>query len=250
MTVDSDNDLEALKKIGRIVALTLQEVLRHVQPGITTKELDEIGAAMLAQHGARSAPIVMYNFPGATCISLNTQAAHGIPGPRKIEPGDLVNVDVSAELNGYYGDTAATVVVPPVPEIKQRLTECAQKALWAGIDAARAGRPVNAIGRASEAVAKEYGFSIIRTLPGHGIGRSLHEEPSVPGYFNPRATTRLQRGMVITVEPFLATGARTIVEAPDGWTLYTPDGSLAAQYEHTIVVTRGKPIILTQLETQ
>lgn len=250
MTVDSDKDLEGLKKIGRIVGLALQEMIKHVEPGVTTKELDDIGAAFMARRGARPAPIVMYNFPGATCISLNNEAAHGIPGSRKIQPGDLVNVDVSAELNGYYGDTGYTVIVPPISDLKRKLTECAQQAMWNGIAEARAGRPLNAIGRAMEKTAQGCGFTTIRTLPGHGIGRSLHEEPSVPGFFNPRLTQRLTRGLVITVEPFVTTGARSIVEGKDGWTLYTTDGSLSAQYEHTIVVTRGKPIILTQVEPQ
>lgn len=248
MTVDDDRQLEALKKIGRIVGLTIQEMIKHVQPGITTRELDGIAAAFLAQHGARSAPIVMYNYPGATCISLNNEAAHGIPGDRVVQPGDLVNVDVSAEMGGYYADSGFTVAVPPVSDLKKKLTGAAQKAMWAGIAEARAGRPLNAIGRAMEMTAKEAGFTTIRTLPGHGIGRSLHEEPSVPGFFNPRLTQRLPRGLVITIEPFVTTGARNIVEAEDGWTLLTNDGGLAAQYEHTIVVTRGKPIILTQVE--
>jgi methionyl aminopeptidase len=250
MTVDTERDLEGLKKIGQIVGMTLQEMIKHVEPGITTKELDDIGAAFMEKHGARSAPIVMYQFPGATCISLNNEAAHGIPGDRKIQPGDLVNVDVSAELDGYYGDTGYTLIAPPVSDLKRKLAECAHKAMWNGIAEARAGRPLNAIGRAMENTAKGCGFTTIRTLPGHGIGHSLHEEPSVPGFFNPKLTQRLPRGLVITIEPFVTTGARNIVEAKDGWTLLTTDGSLSAQYEHTIVVTRGKPIILTQVDPQ
>ncbi len=247
MTIESEFDLEGLKKAGRVVALTLQEMLKHVEPGITTAELDAIGAEMLARYGARSAPQVMYDFPGATCICLNTEAAHGIPGDRPIQPGDLVNVDVSAELDGFYGDTAATVLVPPIPAIKQRLVDAARHARGRAIAAARAGRPLNVIGRTVEESARRDGFEVIHDLPGHGVGHLLHEEPTVLNFATRDPGPRLTPGLVITVEPFLTTGARHVAEGPDGWTLSTVDGSLSAQFEHTIVVTRGKPIILTAM---
>ncbi len=245
MIVRTEQELAALQRIGRICALALAEMKAAVRPGLTTAALDAVGAAVLARYGARSAPQLIYRFPGATCISLNSEAAHGIPGPRVIQPGDLVNIDVSAELDGYFADCAWTVAVPPVPPIKQRLADCARAALWEGIAHARAGRRVNAIGRATEGVARRCGFSIIRSLPGHGVGRSLHEEPTVPAFFTPQASARLREGMVLTVEPFLTTGAESIVEGPDGWTLSTPDGSLSAQYEHTILITRGQPQVIT-----
>lgn len=247
MTIESEQDLAGLQEIGRIVALTLREMRAYVRPGVTTAELDDVGAAMLARHGARSAPQVMYDFPGATCISLNNVAAHGIPGDRVIQEGDLVNIDVSAVLDGYYGDTAATIPVPPVSDEAERLCRCAQNALARGLAAARAGAQLNAIGLAVERTAAECGFEVIRNLPGHGIGRTLHEPPSVLNFYHPRVSMRLRDGMVFTVEPFLSPSATSVDKADDGWALTTSDGSLAAQYEHTIVVRRGAPLILTQL---
>ncbi|HOA23615.1 MAG: type I methionyl aminopeptidase [Aggregatilineales bacterium] len=247
MTIESEQDLAGLKEIGRIVALTLREMCAYVRPGITTAELDEVGAAALARYGARSAPQVMYNFPGATCISLNNVAAHGIPNDRVIKEGDLVNIDVSAVLDGYYGDTAATVPVPPVSDEAERLARCAQNALAQALAVVRAGAQLNAIGLAVERTAAACGFEVIRNLPGHGIGRTLHEPPSVLNFYHPRASMRLTEGMVFTIEPFLSISASSVDKGDDGWALTTSDGSLAAQYEHTVVVTRGEPLILTQL---
>jgi len=247
MTIESEQDLAGLREIGHIVALALHEMRQRVRPGITTAELDSIGAEVLAQHGANSAPMAVYDFPGATCISLNHVAAHGIPGDRVIREGDLVNVDVSAELNGYFADTAATIPVPPISADADRLCRCAQDALARAIAVARVGVPLNEIGRAVEETASEYGLEVIRNLPGHGIGRTLHEKPQVLNFYHPRANQRLSEGMVFTIEPFLSLGASSVDKGGDGWALITADGSLAAQYEHTIVVTRGEPLVLTQL---
>lgn len=247
MTIESEQDLAGLREIGRVVALTLDEMRQHVKPGITTGELDDIGAQMLDRYGAKSAPQVTYDFPGATCISLNNVAAHGIPGDTVIKAGDLVNVDVSAEMGGYFGDTAATIPVPPVTPQADKLCRCTQEARAQAVAAARAGVRINAIGRAVEQVAARYSMKIIRNLPGHGIGHSLHEKPSVLNFYHPRDNMRLVEGMVFTVEPFLSLSATSVDYGDDGWALMTADGSLAAQYEHTIVVTDGEPIILTQL---
>ena len=247
MTVENEKDLSGLKKIGHIIALTLREMGDAVRVGMTTAELDEIGGRCLNKHGARSAPFLTYGFPGATCISLNNEAAHGVPGNRMIRPGDLVNIDVSAELGGYYADASTTVLVPPIDPLKQKLCGCTRTARQKAIASARAGRPLNVIGKTIEAQARRCGFHVIRDLPGHGVGRSLHEEPTVLGYYLPSATRRLTEGLVITIEPFLSTGANHIVEGRNGWTLETPDGSLSAQYEHTIVVTRGSPLVVTAL---
>ncbi len=246
MTVNSEEDLVKLKRIGRIVALALQEMSQHLAPGVTTRELDDIGRAFLEQNGARSAPELAYHFPGATCISVNEEAAHGIPGERIIQAGDLVNLDVSAELDGYFADTGASFGVPPVSPERQRLCECTRAALRTAINAARAGRPLNVIGQAVESQAQRHGLRVIGALGGHGVGRHLHEEPrSVPNYFDPRDPRRLKEGMVIAIEPFLTTGNGLILESRDGWTLRTADGRPLAQYEHTIVVTRDRPIVLT-----
>lgn len=246
MSIDSDKDIVALMRIGRVVGLTLKHMQDAVRPGMTTAELDAIGAAFLQQHGARSAPIITYNYPAHTCISINDEAAHGIPGDRVIEAGDLVNIDVSAELDGYFADTGASMQVPPFSPEKQRLCEATKAALNAAIHAVKAGQPINVIGKAVEPVAQRYGYSIITELGGHGVGRKLHEPPhSVPHHFDRRARTRLTEGMVMTLEPFLTTGGSRIKTDPDGWTLRTVDGSLAAQYEHTVIITKDKPILVT-----
>ncbi len=245
MSITSDKDLLGLMRIGRIVGLALKHMQEALEPGMTTAELDQIGAAFLKRHGARSAPILAYKFPGYTCISINDEAAHGIPGPRVIQPGDLVNVDVSAELDGYWADSGGTVPVPPVTPRKQKLCDATHMALDVAIDAARAGQPFIAVGRAVEPVARKHGFHVIRELGGHGVGRHIHEKPSVPNYYNRRAKGKFEEGMVLTLEPFLTTGAIHVYTAADGWTLKTTDGSLSAQYEHTVVITRGRPILVT-----
>lgn len=247
MTVENEKDLDGLKKIGKIIALTLQEMQSQVKAGMTTAELDDIGGRFLAKQGARSAPYLTYGFPGATCISLNNEAAHGIPGERVIRRGDLVNIDVSAELDGYFADASTTVLVPPVDPIKQKLCDCTRAARRKAIASARAGRPLNIIGKTIEATARGCGYQVIRDLPGHGVGRRLHESPTVPGFYIPSAGQRLKEGLVITIEPFLSIGANHVVESGNGWTLETADGSLAAQYEHTIVITRGHPLVITAL---
>ncbi len=245
MSIESEKDLLGLMKIGKIVGTTLQLMLEQVRPGITTAELDAIGAEYLKSHGARSAPIITYKFPGVTCISINDEAAHGIPGSRVIQAGDLVNVDVSAELDGYYADTGSSMAVPPTTALQQQLLDCAQTALERGLAAATAGKPISDIGKAMEGHVKRCGFKIIRDLPGHGVGRKLHEPPSVPGYYNKKAKTIMKEGMVFTIEPFVSVKASHIFTAPDNWTLKTMDGSLSAQFEHTVVITNGSPILVT-----
>ncbi|MDQ5826064.1 MAG: type I methionyl aminopeptidase [Chloroflexota bacterium] len=246
MSIESEEDVVGLRKCGRIVGLTLREMSRHVRPGITTGELDRIGEEFLLKHGARSAPKLTYNFPGATCISINDEAAHGIPGNRVIQPGDLVNIDVSAELDGYITDTGATFAVPPISPTKQKLMDCTKAALNNAIAAARSDQSISVIGQAVEAQARRCGFTIIKNLAGHGVGRSLHEQPSmVLNYYNGLEKRKLSEGLVLTIEPFLSTGADFVMEAKDGWTLKTPDGSLLAQYEHTIIITKGRPVVVT-----
>lgn len=248
MTVNNEKDLMALLEIGRICGLTLKLMLDHVKPGITTLELDQIGEEYLNQQGAKSAPRVTYNYPGGTCISINNVAAHGIPGDYKIQPGDLVNIDVSAEKNGYFADCAASMGVEPLTDQARKLLETTKAAHEAGLRAARAGAPINAIGRAMEDVARKGGFSVIKELPGHGVGKGLHEPPSIPGYFDKRFGQKLREGQVITIEPFLSTGIGRIKEESDGWTLRTVDNKLAAQFEHTVIVTRDQPLLITKVD--
>lgn len=246
MTIQTQDDVVALKRIGKIVSHVLQEMLDAAEPGMTTRELDTIGAQLLERHGARSAPQLTYNFPGATCISVNEEAAHGIPGDRVIKAGDVLNVDVSAELGGYFADTGGTRVVPPSNPQKTRLCHAARTALVNAMKSARSGRPLNGIGAAIESTAKTYGFKIIENLGSHGVGRALHEEPEhIAGYFDRSDRRLLREGMVITIEPFLSTKSRLVTEAADGWTLVGAVGNLSAQYEHTMIITKGGPIVVT-----
>lgn len=247
MTIENEDDVQALKRIGKIVSYVLQQMLDAAEPGMTTRELDSLGERLLDQHGARSAPKLSYDFPGHTCISINEEAAHGIPGDRVIQAGDVLNVDVSAELNGYFADTGGTRVVPPTNAQKTRLCHATREALAQAMKQARAGQPINGIGAAIQRTAKTYGFKIIENLGSHGVGRSLHEAPEhIPGYFDPSDKRLLKEGMVITIEPFLSTKSRVVTETSDGWTLVGVPGSLSAQYEHTMIITKGAPIVVTQ----
>ena len=221
---------------------------KSLKPGISTIELDRIGEKNLARYGARSAPILMYDFPGHTCISINDEAAHGIPSGRKVAPGDVVNIDVSAELNGYFGDTGATFTVPPLDPRIEYLCQITRKSLNAAMSVARAGAKINQIGQAIERTAINAGFTTIRDLGSHGIGLSLHEEPHfIQNFYDKSDTRTLSEGQVITIEPFLSNGASSAVTADNGWALLIGEGNRSAQYEHTMVITKGKPQVLTAL---
>ncbi len=247
MTIETEDDVTALKRIGRIVSSVLQEMLDAAEPGMTTRELDALGERLLTRHGARSAPRLTYDFPGATCISVNEEAAHGIPGDRVIQAGDVLNVDVSAELDGYFADTGGTKVVPPTNPLKTRLCHATRTALEQAMKQARAGQPINGIGAAIERTAKSYRFKVIENLASHGVGRALHEAPeNISGYHDPADRRLLTEGMVITIEPFLSTRSRVVTETGDGWTLSGVPGNLSAQYEHTMIITRGEPIVVTR----
>jgi len=211
---------------------------------VTTAELDAVGREVLDAHGARPAPPTV-GFPAATCVSVNDEAAHGIPSGRALRDGDLVNVDVSAELDGYWADTGASRAVGTASLRARQLLDAARLANRDGVAAATAGRPLRHIGRAVERRARRHGFSVLRNLCGHGTGRGLWEPPSVPGVEDRRDTTTLWEGLVLAIEPFLTTGAQWAHEADDGWTLRTP-GHLSAQFEHTVVVTNGAAIVLTR----
>lgn len=247
MTIQNVAQLEALQRIGAIVAQVLRTMLVQLEPGITTAELDAVGRRLLEAQGARPAPELSYQFPGATCISVNEEAAHGVPGARRIGAGDVVNIDVSAELNGYFADTGGTRVVPPSSRLKDRLCGAARSALRAAVQQARADASLNRIGAAIETVALASGLCTIRNLGSHGIGRALHEYPGViAGHYQADDQRRLAAGMVITVEPFLSLRSTQVHTAADGWTLVGAPDNLTAQYEHTIVITRGAPIVLTR----
>ena len=249
MIVKNEEELEGLRVIGRIVA-EIRETLRDATvPGITTKELDDMAGRLFSEKGAVSAPIDQYEFPGYTCISVNHQVAHGIPGSYVIKDSDLVNIDVSGSLGGYFADTGISFVAGTPDVAKQKLCDVAKSSLDRALSKVKAGSSLNQIGKAVEREAKDNGLFVIKNLTGHGIGTALHEEPQhVLNYYDPWDKILLADGMVLAVEPFISQKAEHVIELDDGWTFVTPDESLVAQIEHTIVVTKGKPIILTQLD--
>ncbi|WP_090643622.1 type I methionyl aminopeptidase [Paenibacillus sp. UNC496MF] len=246
MTIGSQNDVDGLKEIGKIVAMTIREMKRRVRPGMTTRELDAIGGQILDQHGAVSAPRSTYQFPGHTCISVNHEIAHGIPGDRKIQPGDLINIDVSAELGGYFADAGHSFPLAPYDPALTRLCQYAHDTMMKVIASLRHGVKLNEIGRMIQSEAQKGGYNVIKNLCSHGIGRSLHEAPQeILPYYNKHDKRVLKEGMVITIEPFLSTGAGYAVERQDGWTMGVPDNSFVAQHEHTIILTKHQPVIVT-----
>lgn len=247
MTVSSASDLSGLTRVGALVALALQEMERAARPGLSTAQLDDVGAAFLRRHGARSAPQLSYDFPGFTCISVNEQIVHGVPGPRALAAGDVVKIDVTAELDGFVADAAITVTLPPVSAEARRLRKCAQRAFGEAMSVARAGVPIREIGRAVEAEVERHDFSVVREMCGHGVGRTIHETPSVPNYYSMLTRGVLTDGMVLAVEPIISAKPARVVEEPDGWTLRTHNGALAAHYEHTVVIRQGEPLLITQL---
>jgi methionyl aminopeptidase len=249
MSIESEADLIGLGRAGRVVGLALEAMRRAVLPGRTTAELDAVGAAVFRRFGARSAPQLAYGFPGVNCISLNEETVHGVPSrSRRINAGDLVKIDVTAELHGYVADAAITVEAGTWSPAKQRLIRAAASALGRGLRAARADSPVSAIGTAVEAEVRRRGFSVIPELTGHGVGRTIHEEPTVPNYGDSRRRDRLTDGLVLTVEPIITDGIGAVTAArADGWALPTVDGHLSAHVEHTVVIRHGRPLVLTRL---
>lgn len=245
MSIESAADWAGLREVGRITRLTLDALEANVRAGVTTLQLDEIAAAVVEGHGARSAPALVYGFPRTVLISVNDEIVHGIPGPRRLDRGDLVKLDVTLEKDGYVADAARTVIVEHASDVARRIAQCAADALHAGLAVARAGARVNQIGRAVERAVRRQGFTVVRGLAGHGVGRTIHEWPSVPNQYNPWQQDVLTEGLVLTIEPMITAGSSQPVQSSDGWTIRTRDGSLSAHHEHTIVITRGAPIILT-----
>ncbi len=246
MVIENDDELIKLKEIGRICANAIQVMAAALEPGITTLELDQIGRRVLENAGAQSAPELCYQFPGATCISVNEEIAHGIPGPRIIRAGDLVNIDVSAEKDGFFSDTGASFVVPPVKPKLEKLCRDGKRALWVGLNQVKAGEPLARIGQAVGAFAVKNRYTLVANLASHGVGRSLHEEPAeLSTWPDPSEKRIMAEGLVFTVEPFLSLGATWAEGGDDAWTLYGDPQAPTVQYEHTVVATRNGPLILT-----
>ncbi len=249
MIATNEKDIEGLKKAGQMVAEIRETMKAAVKPGITTKELDELGGQLFKEWGGVSAPKSEYDFPGYTCISVNEEVAHGIPGKRVINDGDIVNIDVSGSYGDYFADTGISFVVGEGHEEKEKLCQAAESAFERAMMKVKAGAKLNQIGKAVEREAKDQGLFVIKNLTGHGVGKSLHEAPQyILNYYDAWETTILKEGMVLAVEPFISRKAEHIIESGDGWTFITPDQSLVAQIEHTVLVTKGEPILLTKLE--
>lgn len=245
MSIETAEELERLRAVGRVVARAMRAMRRQVRAGVTTAELDRVGGKVFHEAGARSGPELDYGFPGINCISVNDEATHGVPGRRRLRDGDLVKLDVTAELDGFYADACISVAVGRPRAGATRLVKSANAALADGMRAARAGAPLSAIGAAVEERVVGDGHSVCAELVGHGIGRRIHEAPNVPNFHDPRLTQTLTEGLVLTIEPIIAAGAGAVRDAGDGWTLRTVDGSLSAHAEHTIVITQGAPLVLT-----
>ena len=245
MSINGPEELEGMRAAGAVVRQVLDAMKREVRPGVTTAQLDEVGANVMKQEGAQSAPALVYKFPGANCISLNDEAVHGIPSGRALQEGDLLKLDVTVEKDGFMADAAITVPVGEVTVQRKLLMACAERAFTKAMLVARAGFRVSEIGRVIEREVRRNGFSVIRDLGGHGIGRTIHEEPRVPNYADPEAKAVLTEGLVITVEPIIAAGSGRTITAKDGWTIVTADRQPSAHYEHTLVITKGAPILLT-----
>ena len=249
MSITRESELTGMKNASAAVALTLREMRNYTRPGITTKELDDFGGELLRDMGAKSAPRLTYGFPGWTCISLNHEIAHGMPGTDKvIQDGDLINIDVSAELDGFWSDNGGSFVVGADVKDHQRLVDTSRRILQLAINNIRGGVLLSDIGHLIETQAKKSGYRVIKNLTGHGIGRSLHEEPSgIANYRDKSDRTRFRKNSVVAVETFISTDSTIAKVGEDGWTLFGDRGGFVAQHEHTLVVTDGIPVILTEM---
>lgn len=245
--VRQQDKIEGVRAAAQVVARALSEMGRAVRPGITTAELDRIAEAVIRDHGARPAFKGYRGFPASICPSVNEEVVHGIPGARALQEGDIVGIDVGAELHGWYGDAARTFAVGAVAEEASRLMRVTEEALERGLLQARAGNRVGDISHAVQTHVEQHGFSVVRDLVGHGIGSEMHEEPAIPNFGSPGKGPRLVAGQVLAIEPMVNAGGRAVVTRPDGWTVATKDGRWSAHFEHTVAVGPDGPEILSVL---
>lgn len=249
MSITKETELIGMKKASEAVACTLKKMRDYAHPGMTTKQLDDYGAKILSDFGARSAPYLAYGFPGCTCISVNNAFCHGIPSDKNIlKEGDLVNIDVSAELGGFWSDNGSSFVVGQDINQHQKLIDVSKQILYKAIHHIKGGVRISEVGHLIETEAKKCGYKVIKNLTGHGIGRSLHEEPGEIANFRDRFNlARFKKNTVVAIETFISTTSTYVETLPDGWTMVGNKGGFMAQHEHTIVVTDGKPIVLTEM---
>ena len=249
MIIENEQQLEKLKEIGKICGTIRDTLKQNAKVGMTTKELDDIAKRLFEQFGATSAPIAEYDFPGYTCISVNEEVAHGIPGTRVINNGDLVNVDVSASKDGFYADTGISFIVGETDiAMKQKVIDVAEMAFNEAMKKVKPGAKLSQIGRAVNATAMKNDLKVIKNLTGHGVGQSLHETPKhILNYYDPNEKILLKEGMVLAVEPFISSNATLVTDGKDEWAFETKDKSYVAQIEHTVVVTKDGPLLVTEV---
>lgn len=249
MSITKHEELIGMQKASEAVAYTLKEMRNYAKPGMTTKQLDNFGAKILAGFGAKSAPFLTYGFPGCTCISVNNEFCHGVPSDYRIlQEGDLVNIDVSAELGGFWSDNGGSFILGEDIHQHQKLVDASKEILQKAINNIKGGVKISEIGYIMETEARKRGFKVIKNLGGHGIGRSLHEQPDeIMNYRNRFDPRRFRKNSVVAIETFISTNSSFATELNDGWTMVGDKGGFMAQHEHTIVVTDGNPIVLTEM---
>jgi methionyl aminopeptidase len=247
ITIKSPREIDAMRKAGEVVAKTLQLLIESVYSGMRTSELDKIAYEEITRLGAKPSFKGYLGFPSTICVSINEEIVHGIPGDKIVQDGDIISIDIGAIVDGFHGDHAITIGVGNIPSAMSHLIETTKEALNRGISVATHGARTGDIGWAVQSYAEEMGYSVVREYVGHGIGKSLHEEPQVPNYGTPGSGTLLKKGMVIAIEPMLNIGSWETRLLDDKWTVVTSDGSLSAHFEHTLAITEGEAEVLTQL---
>ena len=241
-------ELDAMRASGRLAAQVLSSVARSVRPGVTTRELDELADRLITASGAKSAFYGYRGYPGHICVSVNEEVVHGIPGPRIVQLGDVVSLDIGVELNGFVGDNATTVMVGVTDPEVVRLADIGQRALAAALNMARAGRRLSDISHAVQQTAEAAGFSVVRDFVGHGVGRRLHEDPQIPNFGPPGQGPKLKPGMTLALEPMINLGKAEVEVLGDGWTVVTQDRKPSVHFEYSVAIRDGEPLVLTEVE--
>ncbi len=246
ISIKSEQELQLMRQAGKAAAAARDAAGKACLPGVTTAEIDQIVRKVLAEYGAKPSFLGYNGFPAAVCVSVNEEVIHGIPGKRRLVEGDIVKIDVGAEIGGYHGDTAATFAVGKVSPDALRLIEVTKQSFYEGIKQARAGQRLSDISHAIGAYAEANGYAVVKDFTGHGVGAKLHEAPSIPNYGPPGRGVRLLPGMTLAIEPMINMGTHQVFILADGWTVITADRSLSAHYEHTVLITSGEPELLTE----
>lgn len=247
ITCKSDKELAYMKDAGRVVAKTLAELGKAVKPGVSTAELDQLAEEFIIKQDAKQAFKGLYGFPASICTSVNEEVVHGIPGLRKLESGDIISIDLGAEINGYFGDAASTFSVETISREAKELLKITKESLDKGIEKAMEGNRLSDISHAVQSWVEKHGLSVVRDYVGHGIGSKMHEEPKVPNYGKPGRGVRLKKGMTLAIEPMVNMGTYEVMILEDNWTVVTKDFKLSAHFEHTVAITDREPDILTRL---